>query len=129
VGKTLAFLVAFTACSYTPTPVSDVPGEVCAADLQPPVPDSESNPNLVAPVVLQRVAPQADGSLIGKNTTTTVEAVVGEDGRAHNICVTSGDPTWGRAVARALRQWKFQPATLDGEPIAAKFTLTSNFRS
>jgi outer membrane biosynthesis protein TonB len=58
----------------------------------------------------------------------TIEAVIGEDGRPRHICITSGNPDWGRAVAAAFRQWVFEPATLDGKPVAVQFTLTTRFR-
>lgn len=117
-----------SACSSAAGPGSDMPGEPCAADVRG-VPTTEANPEIVPPTATRRVEPQAPQSLLGRTALTTVEAIIGEDGRPRNICVTSGDPDWGRAVAAALRKWEFKPATLQGKPIAIRFTLTSSFRS
>jgi protein TonB len=97
--------------------------------VQPPVPTVEGSPEIQAPVVIQKVEPIVKRSLRGRTALATVEAIVGEDGKARNVCVTSGDPEWGRAVAVALRKWRFKPATLNGKPIAVRFELTSTWRS
>ena len=130
-----AFL-SFVACASPSTPLNTPPSaplnirtnpnEVCAAEVQPPVVSPEENPDLQPVVVLERVAPRSAENLLGKSRAT-VEAVIGEDGVARNICVVAGDPEWGRAVAAALRQWTFKPATLDGKPVPVKFTLTVDF--
>ena len=122
---------SFLACASVTAPLN-IPlnaNEVCAAEVQPPVPSSDDNPNIQPPVVLQRVAPQADAGMMGRSDTTAkVEAVIGADGVPRNICVVGGDTTWGRAVAEALQKWRFKPATLDEQPIPVRFMLTTNWR-
>jgi TonB family protein len=97
--------------------------------VQPPVPTVEGSPDIQAPVVIQRVEPIVGRSLRGRTATATVEAIIGEDGTPRNICVTEGDPEWGRAVAAALRKWRFKPGTLQGKPVPILFSLTSSWRS
>jgi hypothetical protein len=43
--------------------------------------------------------------------------------------VRGGEPTMAYIALDALREWEFEPARLDGEPIESFYTLTVNFRS
>jgi len=95
----------------------------------PPAPAADSNPDIQAPVVVRKVEPVVARSLRGRTAEATVEAIIGEDGKVRNVCVVSGDPEWGRTVARAVRKWEFKPGTLDGKPVAVTFTLTSKWSS
>jgi len=132
---TLIAIVVLTlcGCSSTDGRVSPFAQEPCAADVAPDAPKvvagGETQPaDVMAPEVITQVNPIADRSLVGKSVTATVEAIIGEDGKPRNICVTAGDHTWGRAVADALRKWTFKPATLRGQPVAVRFELTSRLR-
>lgn len=115
--------VCLSSCASAPA----VAPEVCAAQVQPPVPTPEENSAITPPVVVRRVDLRASRSLLGRTAESTVEAIVGVDGKARNICVTGGDPEWGSAVAEVLRQWQFKPAMLNGQPIATRFKLTTKF--
>lgn len=56
-----------------------------------------------------------------------VEVVMAKDGRIARFRILKG-PTTDKKTARllsdALREWRFQPAMVDGEPIAVFYTLT-----
>ena len=121
-------LLVFSACSSMPIGYSQTEDEVCAAQIQPPAATVE-DPGVEPPTVIRRAEPIVGRSLRGRNAEATVEAIIGEDGTPRNVCTTAGDAEWGRYVAAALRQWRFRPATLDGKPIAVRFTLTTSFRS
>ena len=120
----IALFVSSSCSSSSAASAADVP-EPCAADMQ--LPTVEGNPEIEAPVTIRRVEPHVGRELRGRVATATVEAVIGQDGKPRNICVTAGDREWGRVVAEALRQWEFKPATLNGAPVAVKFTLTSRW--
>jgi TonB family protein len=127
---TLSFVVLLAAaCSSTAVDPAEGSEELCAAMVQPPVPRAEGNSDIQAPVVIRKVEPVAGRSLRGRSADATVEAIIGEDGKVRNVCVISGDPEWGRAVARAVRQWEFKPGTMNGKPVAVIFTLTTAWRS
>ena len=103
-------------------------GEVCAAEVQPLPPMAGSDPEMEPPAPIQRVEPRAMRSLMGRRVSSTVEMIVGEDGKARNVCITAGDQEWGNAVVEAVRQWQFKPAMLHGKPIAVRFRLETAFR-
>lgn len=56
-----------------------------------------------------------------------VESVIGKDGRIARFRILKGPTTneeTVRVLTDALREWRFQPATVEGEPIAVFYTLT-----
>lgn len=56
-----------------------------------------------------------------------LQSIISEQGEITRVKVLKGIPGCTMHAIRALRQWKFQPATLEGEPVAVYFTLTVNF--
>jgi TonB family protein len=57
-----------------------------------------------------------------------VDALVDTNGRISAMKVVSGPTLLHQAAMDALRQWKYQPATLDGKPVAMHLTVTVQFR-
>jgi TonB family protein len=57
-----------------------------------------------------------------------VDAVVDASGRITSTKVISGPILLHQAAMDALRQWKYQPATLDGQPVPMHLTVTVQFR-
>ena len=61
--------------------------------------------------------------------TVVIQAVIDEDGTvAQTRVVHSLTPSLDRVSQEAIRQWTFEPATLDGEPVSVFYNLTINFR-
>ena len=58
-----------------------------------------------------------------------VESVIDETGRVSNICRVSGEPKFVKSVVGAMRQWVFEPATLEGKPVKVRFRLTTRFHN
>ncbi len=56
-----------------------------------------------------------------------VDALIGANGRVTSMKVISGPTLLHQAAMDALRQWKYQPATLDGKPVAMHLTVTIQF--
>jgi protein TonB len=56
-----------------------------------------------------------------------VDALIGANGRVSSMKVVSGPTILHQAAMDALRQWKYQPATLDGKPVAMHLTVTIQF--
>ena len=59
--------------------------------------------------------------------SVTLNAVIGKDGSVQNIKLTCGDPLLVNAAMDAVRQWRYKPYQLNGEPVEAPTTITVNF--
>ena len=58
-----------------------------------------------------------------------LEAVIDERGNVTSVRVVKGLPMGlEQSAVDAVSRWKFQPATLDGRPVAVYFNLTVSFR-
>jgi protein TonB len=57
-----------------------------------------------------------------------VDALIDANGRVTTMKVISGPTLLHQAAMDALRQWKYQPATLDGKPVPMHLTVTLQFR-
>jgi len=57
-----------------------------------------------------------------------VDALVDAEGRVTTMKIVSGPAMLHLAAMDALRQWKYQPATLDGKAVPMHLTVTIQFR-
>jgi periplasmic protein TonB len=57
----------------------------------------------------------------------TIDALIDVNGRVTSMKVISGPGLLHKAATDALRQWKYQPATLDGKPTPMHLTITLQF--
>jgi protein TonB len=58
----------------------------------------------------------------------TIDALIDPNGRVSTMKVISGPTMLHQAAMEALKQWKYQPATLDGKPVAMHLNITLQFR-
>lgn len=96
-----------------PQPRAPVP---IGGDIRPPVKIRH-----VAPVY-PRVALEAKipGLVI-------LQAVIGEDGAVDDVKVLRGEPLFNQAAIDAVRQWRFTPTLLNGQPVPVVMTVTVSF--
>ncbi len=59
--------------------------------------------------------------------TVVLQALVARDGRIEDLKIVRGDFVLGRAATAAVRQWRFQPYTLNGHAVATQTLITINF--
>ncbi len=57
-----------------------------------------------------------------------IDAFIDANGRVTSMKVISGPTLLHQAAMDSLRQWKYQPATLDGKPVPMHLTVTLQFR-
>ena len=57
-----------------------------------------------------------------------VDALIDANGRVTTMKVVSGPTLLQQAAMDALKQWKYQPASLDGKPVPMHLTVTIQFR-
>lgn len=126
--------LAVVACAAAPSgaPVSSVSPVAldsagCAARAEPTALKLGPETGITEPKSKYRKEPIAAPHL-PDGSVAVVAAIIGENGRPRHVCVAGGEPEWARAVAEALREWRFEPATLDGRPVAVQFTLTTKLR-
>ena len=59
----------------------------------------------------------------------TLSAVIGTDGKAHDVkVVKSLEPSLDANAIEAVKTWKFAPATKDGRPVAVAMHLEIDFK-
>lgn len=58
---------------------------------------------------------------------TIIEAVIGKDGNVHRARILRSEPILAYAALRAVKQWKYTPALVDGTPTDIIMTVTVNF--
>ena len=94
-----------------------------------PVAGGESG--IVAAKLIKRVDPQMPLQYLGSglSRSATLEMAIGTDGTVLAVWYLSGDRHWAQVVAAAVRQWEFEPATRDGQPVAVRFETTTLFKS
>jgi len=57
-----------------------------------------------------------------------IQATIGVDGRVTNATVLRPAPLLEEAALNAVRQWRYTPTRLNGEPVAVVMTVTVSFR-
>jgi protein TonB len=57
-----------------------------------------------------------------------LEAVISKDGTIEELKVLRGHPLLVKAALEAVRQWRYQPTLLNGEPIEVLTEITVNFK-
>jgi len=99
-----------------------------------PAANSEANSGkdsaVVPPKLIQSV--QAVASLEAmrdfERGNVVIDAVVGTSGEVHFISVISGPPSLRQPAVESLKEYKYEPATRNGQPVPAHVTITIHFR-
>jgi TonB family protein len=84
-----------------------------------------------APTAVRRVEPLYPDEAKTRHISGNVvlEAVIDKTGIVRDVKVVKGLPFGlSESAMDALRQWKFQPATKEGEPVEVKCNMTFAFR-
>ena len=107
----------------------------CAmTDVAPPPPQPRSivrvGGNIQAPQKISDVAPLYPAIARASHTEGVVilEAVIGEDGSVRDVRVLRSIPLLDAAAVDAVRQWRFTPTLLNGEPVPVVMTVTVAFK-
>ncbi len=90
-----------------------------------------SGPCAIPPRPLSKVSPTyPEKARQARHEGTVVLGVtVGKDGSTRDIHVVKGpDEELNQAAITAVSQWKFEPATYEGNPVAVEMSIQVNFR-
>jgi protein TonB len=97
----------------------------------PAKPDGTPQPSK-AISVLRNPPPRYPQNLKQKGISgkVVIEATVDTTGKVSNAKILeSSDPAFSEAVLKAIRQWMFNPATKDGQPISSKIQVPFSFKT
>jgi periplasmic protein TonB len=59
--------------------------------------------------------------------TVVLHAVIGKDGAIDNLTLVSGHPMLAPAAIEAVKQWRYRPYLLNGEPVEVDTEIQVNF--
>lgn len=79
--------------------------------------------------LIHKVTPHYPDALkqAGVQGNVTLGATIGIDGSIMNLRVISGDPVLAKLAVDAVRQWRYKPAYLEGDPIPLQTEITLTF--
>jgi protein TonB len=80
--------------------------------------------------LISRIEPQYPSLALQTKTQGTVRlhAIISRDGRITSLDVLSGHPFLVKAALDAVRQWRYRPTLLNGEPVEVETSITVIFR-
>ncbi len=81
-------------------------------------------------LLLRRVEPiyPRPASIIRLQGVVKLQAVISKDGTIQSLNVISGHPLLVSAAVDAVRQWRYRPYILNGEPVEVDTFITVNFK-
>lgn len=65
---------------------------------------------------------------VDRELTAQLSLTVGTDGRVHDIDVQRAAPGVIGPLVGAVQQWRFRPATQNGEPVTSRFSVAVTFK-
>ena len=107
-----------------------------ATQATPGIPQKKPTPirvggNIKAPTKVVNVNPVFPASMrtAGRGGVVPLDALIGADGSVVFVRVVSANvhPDFAEAATEAVRQWKFTPTLLNGQPVEVLMTVTIHF--
>ena len=100
----------------------------------PPPPPPPAKPRRVggelqAPALIHRVEPDYPGVAVAAKVSGTVilEATVNEAGKVTDVTILRSIILLDQAAIKAVRQWRYEPLTLNGQPVPFILVVTVTF--
>ena len=122
VGGVVAGVIGGVLDGAPPSPPPAPPAPVVRAPLR-------VGGELRAPALVERIEPQYPpiAARAGVHGTVILEAVVDRQGRVEDVRVLRSIPLLDNAAIDAVRQWRYSPLLLNGEPERFVLTVTVTF--
>jgi protein TonB len=117
ISPTLSMSTGSNALSTLARPVSSDTPTVAQSELEP-MHVLKTVPPIYPPIARIR---RLSGAVV-------VQVTVGKDGKVRNPQLISGQPVFRDAAFDAVKQWKFKPATLNGQPIEQTTQIKMDFK-
>jgi protein TonB len=110
-------------------------GAIGRDELPPPPPVRATGPLRVGGIIhppekIVHVAPVYPGIARSAHVSGVVvlEATIGADGTVREVKVLRSIPLLDQAASDAVRQWRFTPTLLNGQPVPVLMTVTVSFQ-
>jgi hypothetical protein len=87
------------------------------------------NKKVVVGELISRVDPPPAQFSSGTDASVRVKATVTKDGRVENVKLVLGPQNLLPAISQALRQWRYQPTLVDGNPVETQCYLVFQFHA
>ncbi|HET9181127.1 MAG TPA: energy transducer TonB [Candidatus Angelobacter sp.] len=102
----------------------------CQPVVQPPVQKPFPVSHLSEAQLIHRVEPVYPrmAVLTGIQGEVKLHAIIAKDGSIQSLSVSSGHPMLAQAALDAVRQWRYRPYILNGQPVEVETFITVNFR-
>jgi TonB family protein len=87
------------------------------------------SPGIVTGLLMKKVQPQypEDAKQERVQGEVVMKAEIDEAGNVEKLSLISGDPLLAPAALEAVKQWKYKPYVLDGQPVKVETQVTVNF--
>ncbi len=84
---------------------------------------------VIAGMIIHKVTPEYPGAARAARLQGTVvlQAIISKEGKIENLRAISGHPMLVPAAMDAVKQWRYKPYFLKGEPVAVDTMITVNF--
>jgi TonB family protein len=115
--------------AFTPSPDAKPPAMQMITVKKLPV-TATPNGGVKPGMIIEKVPPvyPASARAARISGTVVIQATIGKDGRVTDATVVSSpDDSLSQAALDAVRQWRYLPYTLNGEPVAVKTTINVSF--
>ncbi|MGA7926511.1 MAG: TonB family protein [Candidatus Sulfotelmatobacter sp.] len=118
-----------TGANQTGAP-SDAPSQEQRASGLEPAEIVELAPEVAEGSLLQRVEPEYPEEARQQRIQGAVvlEVRIGRDGAIERVKLLSGQPLLANAAIAAVKQWRFKPRLVKGQPVGMQTRVTLNFR-
>jgi len=115
------------------TPDSGAPVSEIVADqpvAKPVLQKMKVSQGVAQGLILKRVAPEYPKNALMMRIEGTVElaATISKEGDIKDVKVLSGNAQLSRAAVQAVKQWKYKPYLLNGEPVEMETQITMDFK-
>jgi protein TonB len=113
-----------------PGTLSNLVTSPSAAARQPSLATIKISQGVSQGLVIKRVSPKYPPMAITMRVQGTVllDATIDREGKISDLKVVKGDQILARAAVDAVRQWRYKPYYLDGQPVEIETQITINFK-
>jgi protein TonB len=124
----LVALSAGTGAGFGQSQQAGTPGDAPVPGSQEGAPVHLSS-GVTAGLIVKKVPPKYPNKAREKRVQGTVvlRAVISKDGDITDLSVVSGDPSLVKSATKAVKQWKYRPYLLAGQPVAVDTEIKVNF--